>query len=886
MHKAKTTFFSLIKKLDLFGISYSFQLDSQEKYKTFTGGVISILFYLITGVLFIGFGRNMYNRKHPKVSFSSEITNYEKMLLSNRNFTFAFRVEDQLGIQVTNSSILFQEVVFYHHEIQENGVWSLVELEYNQTLLYRKCSEMAETPDKQLNFNISLDNWYCVNFDNRTLGGNWDGNFLYSFDISTRLCTSKSNNNTQANNLQNLNGKSSASAKDSGFECLDPSELRKKFKNDIYGGPNLYFSYLFMESSPVMDNFEKPIQSYLVNNYEYLNMKLFKSSVQIFKTASIDNDKGWLFEEVENANYFSNDYIMKDFSPKDKDDDNLLYSHTVYFGKKRDLYTRSYLKVQELFANVGGFAKLLLMIINFSGFFLQDIAKNLLVLERFEFYEADSGDKNNGSWNNSKDFIRELVGKNSNNVVLNNNFVDKNNEDENKYNNYFEEKKKISGKFDEDFSQNPQTVQPTQHIPFIIKFKAPNNNYQRLISNNKNHSDIKGICKTERNKEQIFSGEISDISNSNIHDISNNSYFNNQNKLNENNWLNDLRINKDIINTENKINHTKQNKKNKDYYPNNDINNNNDSNIIQDINYKTINDNKGKASSNLKDPIESKNNKEEIMFNKVNSEAGNMPREKHKTTKPFQDNNRNTVQININSRIISRNNQREILINLSVIELLTNKCFSICCRKKNAAIKKDKKEKFVNSISNNIKALELAEDPKNISNSIFNNNLAGCNKLNNYIQNEGALSPNKLRKGLKDNDKNDNNVNNNNENVVKSSSQYNTSISKKQFIYDNFPIYQISLNKYFDVFNYLDLINDMNSMKAILLGNKVKLLELIKPQLEFIQKDFDINSAANNNLNEKLNFEYEDKYSNNIIRDGEYSNFIFENLNRMLKEQK
>jgi len=285
----------LIKKLDLFGISYNFQLDSQEKYKTFTGGVISVLFYLITIVLFVSFGSNMYNRRNPQVSFSSEITNYKKTQLSNKNFTLPFRVEDAVGIQVTNSSILYQEMLFYHREIQENGEWGLVSFEDNQTLLYRKCSEMTDTPEKQRSYNISLDAWYCVNFDNLTLGGNWDGNFLYAFEIQTRLCGSKSNQNLSEN--------------DGGsFACLEPKELKKKFRNDIYG-PNLFFSYLYLESSPVMENFEKPIQSYLVNNYEYLNMELLKSSVQIFKTVSMDNDKGWLFEEVEDENFFSNDYI-------------------------------------------------------------------------------------------------------------------------------------------------------------------------------------------------------------------------------------------------------------------------------------------------------------------------------------------------------------------------------------------------------------------------------------------------------------------------------------------------------------------------------------------------------------------------------------------------
>jgi len=60
--------------------------------------------------------------------------------------------------------------------------------------------------------------------------------------------------------------------------------------------------------------------------------------------------------------------------------------------------------------------------------------------------------------------------------------------------------------------------------------------------------------------------------------------------------------------------------------------------------------------------------------------------------------------------------------------------------------------------------------------------------------------------------------------------------------------------------------------------DKVKVLDFIKPKLEFPQNDFNINSI--NNLNEELNLD------NKGFRDYcSYSNYIFENLGRMIKEQ-
>ncbi len=128
-----------------------------------------------------------------------------------------------------------------------------------------------------------------------------------------------------------------------------------------------------------MDNYEKPIQNYLKNNYEFLNMKLHKRTIQTFKTVSMDNDRGWLFENIQELSFISNDNIMHDVGLNEAGDDEILYTHNIYLGKKRDNYSRSYLKVQELFASVGGFANLFLTIMNICNFFLSSYAKNLLI---------------------------------------------------------------------------------------------------------------------------------------------------------------------------------------------------------------------------------------------------------------------------------------------------------------------------------------------------------------------------------------------------------------------------------------------------------------------------------------------------------------------------
>jgi len=739
-------FSSLVEKLDLFGVSYNFQLDNKEKFKTFTGGTISIFFYIITLILFIGFGQNLYNRKNPKVSFSSEILDYERKRLSNQNFTLAFRIENIDGIQVINNSIVSSEVTFSHYEMQANGKWNLESKEVNQSLTYRKCSEMVDTPDKERMYNISLAAWYCVNFDNFTFGGFWDGKFVYSIQIFSRVC--KSNNKN-------------------GYKCLEHEQLVKEFAD-----ANLWYSYLFMETSPVMDNYEKPIQNYLKNNYEFLNMKLHKRNGQIFKTVSMDNDRGWLFENIHELSFISNDYFMHDVGLNEAGDDETLYTHNIYFGKKRDNYSRSYLKMQELFASVGGFANLFLTIMNICSFFLSSYAKNLLILERFKFFVGDS-DKSSVflsacyATNKIKNIIDD-VSKIKNVVVSNNNFVN-NNEINNIDNNDF-------GKiFGDEINKNNN----------VKNFQNNWSNNKGILTNDDNHIFEKGksfINKITKNNDPPY-------------------IFEKKNNENTSQNLIDLRINKDDV--------IKNNNRNEIKFKNiKEKTNNNDNvymgvKIIQEINTFS---NKEQVISKSDDAIVMKKSEEEINAYRenLNNLNINFQQEAQKASKNNQDKNteNNFISNSSSNNLNETANQKGLFIHLSVVGFFVNKIFSSCRRRKGGASSMNGKLAKL-QFSTGIKGL----DPKNkIYNNVSNNNNKRnyANKENSEIhvfkeEEKGAVprNPNESKKYL-----------NNNQGQKNNDTSF---FSKELFIYDIYPIYEMNLNKFFDVLNYLNLIQDVKA---------------------------------------------------------------------------
>jgi hypothetical protein len=276
---------SLFNKIDIFGYGFNFLVDSKDKKDTRIGAFLTIFYILIFFSLFFGFGYDMYNRKRPKVSFNTEISEYEKIKLFNKNFTYAYRVEDKGGIMITNESIIYQELNYFYYII-ENGEW-VKQFEYS--LPNKRCRDVSFSREKEILFNISLEKWYCIDFDNVTMGGNWDGNFVYGFIINTRNCRPEKAN------------------------CSSQQEVKKLFTKDSVSS-NLFFSDLSLELLPSMDDFETPLKTSLVNRYEVLNLELTKRKIQTFKATTIMNDVGWFFPNIIEDKLFSSDFIMQDFT--------------------------------------------------------------------------------------------------------------------------------------------------------------------------------------------------------------------------------------------------------------------------------------------------------------------------------------------------------------------------------------------------------------------------------------------------------------------------------------------------------------------------------------------------------------------------------------------
>jgi hypothetical protein len=118
-----------------------------------------------------------------------------------------------------------------------------------------------------------------------------------------------------------------------------------------------------------------------------LHLQYTKRKIQTYKKNSIDNDIGWFFPNVHKDFMITQESSVPDFTFKDKWTESVLYTSLIYLGNKNDNYIRSYSKIQEVLAAIGGFAKFFHVAIMLIYMFLGDIYKNFALIESLPFNE-------------------------------------------------------------------------------------------------------------------------------------------------------------------------------------------------------------------------------------------------------------------------------------------------------------------------------------------------------------------------------------------------------------------------------------------------------------------------------------------------------------------
>ncbi len=85
----------------------------------------------------------------------------------------------------------------------------------------QSCYDIEGVKEKEQYYNMSLQEWNCLDFTNFTFGGFWDGQFVRGISLNTEICLNKT---------------------DSDVICASEAEMKKQF-SDPMAGSNLFYSW-------------------------------------------------------------------------------------------------------------------------------------------------------------------------------------------------------------------------------------------------------------------------------------------------------------------------------------------------------------------------------------------------------------------------------------------------------------------------------------------------------------------------------------------------------------------------------------------------------------------------------------------------------------------
>ncbi len=410
--------------LDLYGKRPSFTINGQSQFRTVFGTIISIITYiLIICFLFIEVDDIFYH-SNPKLLTSTEINyNPSPLNLTEDNFIITLGLQNPDYTNYINESIYTINASLSSTILLENG-------KYYQIITPLNIIKCSEYNFKFLNSywnNLDLNELYCLTNHNIEIRGtikNQIWNVLY---IHISKCINSTNNN---------------------FSCHSNEVIEERLKGGYIG--------IFMSDTKLEpNNFKNPAQFYGKNLFTSISSNKYTDYWIYLKDLKIITDDGLFFNNKKSQIFFSIDNVETN---RDERNVNNFLNIIIRRSLKRDIYERSYIKIQEAIGNTCGIIKAVTIIGDIISYFFQQLLYQIFIIQFINFKGENKiffgGNKNN-------------INDNSNSKIQ---FFKSFNE------NY---EKKINQKF-----------KSTQNVPLNFKDNFRISNVKNIIINNHNNIEL------------------------------------------------------------------------------------------------------------------------------------------------------------------------------------------------------------------------------------------------------------------------------------------------------------------------------------------------------------------------------------------------------------
>jgi hypothetical protein len=223
-------------------------------------------------------------------------------------------------------------------------------------------SHIDETTLTERNLKI----YYCPNFfPNTTLGGYWD----YTTSAYLTVYMVPCNKDVETGR---------------GIKCATDEEKKRYFNNEFY--IDMQMDNMIIDPT----NYNKPISRSISYSYSAIDSSINKIKEYYYTLTTLTTDSGWILTDEHSQQTLVITNTLTDSS--NIYENGAVFTVRVYITQQKTNISRKYLKIQDIFASVGSFMKLIFLMVKYVCIiFYQRIKYSKYLFDKIlEFPKQDS----------------------------------------------------------------------------------------------------------------------------------------------------------------------------------------------------------------------------------------------------------------------------------------------------------------------------------------------------------------------------------------------------------------------------------------------------------------------------------------------------------------
>lgn len=373
---------------DILGKTQNFTIAKRKSYRTYFGSFISLGLIGILTYLMLYFGLEIFLRRKPNVIITTyNEENPPETLIDDSKNIFALALENPDYNVYINDSIYTLNASIVKLSLGETGY-----VTRKEPITLTRCSEYKFKFLNDYFSPLDLSNLYCLNTTKPYM---IKGEFSKSEWIYLEFQFNKCVNSTENHN-----------------SCMPQEEINARLKGGYLG---LFISH----SSVIPTNFKEPFHTYGKNVFSSFSINQYTDFWMYLKHLIVQTDNGIIFlrNKTEKCLVYDSMYTTYDFR-----EGSTFLSLNMRLSIQKEVYERSYTKLQGVVAEMGGVVKFSFVVGELLVYFVREMLYRDFLLSFF-FDELEQkktistkAQENNSFCSNKKDLKDNIK---SNNYILN-----------------------------------------------------------------------------------------------------------------------------------------------------------------------------------------------------------------------------------------------------------------------------------------------------------------------------------------------------------------------------------------------------------------------------------------------------------------------------------